>query len=416
MIFAGIFAAQAVACSIPVFRYALENWQPDPYVAIVLHRGELTTEQQQTVQELRSNDAAQSGAPHLIVRTIDLDVESDAYAAELAKENVGGNLPAVLVQTPARSGEQETVFAAELTSANVARLTDSPLRRDISSRLLKGDSVVWVYLECGIEEQDNEKFSMLSGELARLQGELKLPEIEDEDLSDLTADPESLRIRFSAVRLSRDDVLESAFRDMLLHVEHDLRDEPYLDQPMAFPVFGRGRALYALVGDGVAPDLIREACEFLTGACQCTVKAENPGVDILMKVDWDSFIEPTEAVESNLPPLAGFSGFGDAADENTTDIQLSQNTVTPETVNTNQITVEDPPTSGMSVEPQQSQAGDLQITGVQPAVAEDGATVALVDMDSSATNVVMQNVVYVLLFAGVAVVVATILLTRRQGS
>ena len=152
---------------------------------------------------------------------------------------------------------------------------------------------------------------MLTKELSRLQNELKLPEIEDQDLSDLTADPESLKIRFSAVRLSRNNDAEAAFRNMLLHVEHDLLDEAYIDQPMAFPVFGRGRVLYALVGDGLMPELIEEACQFLTGACQCTVKAENPGVDLLMQVDWDNFIQPMDVPDTALPPLAGFTGFGE---------------------------------------------------------------------------------------------------------
>jgi len=257
---------------------------------------------------------------------------------------------------------------------------------------------------------------MLSEELTRLQGELKLPEIDHEDLSDLAADPETLRIRFSAVRLSRDDVQESAFRDMLLHVEHDLLDEPYLDQPMAFPMFGRGRALYALVGDGVAPDLIREACEFLTGACQCTVKAENPGVDILMKIDWDSFIEPTETVDTSLPPLAGFTGFGDGSEASTTDIQLSQNTIAPDTVTPNQTTAQNPSTPNSSTEPQQIHMDDLQAKDVQPVIGGGAASAEVIDMRSPSTNVVMQNVIYVLLFAGFAVVAVTILLTRRSGS
>ncbi|MCH2202906.1 MAG: hypothetical protein MK102_13115 [Fuerstiella sp.] len=385
-------------------------------MATILHRGELTTEQLQTAEILRSNDSAQSNAAHLIVRTIDLDAEPDAFAAQLAEENSDGKLPAVVLQTPARFGERETVLAAELTPANVVQLTDSPLRRDISNRLLKGDSVVWVYLECGIQEKDEEKFSMLSDELTRLQGELKLPEIDQEDLSDLAADPETLRIRFSAVRLSRDNVQESAFRDMLLHVEHDLRDEPYLDQPMAFPMFGRGRALYALVGDGVAPDLIREACEFLTGACQCTVKAENPGVDILMKVDWDSFIEPTETVDTSLPPLAGFTGFGDGSEAGTTGLQVSQNTIVPDTVIPNQTITQNSPTSDSSAEPQQIHMDNLQTKDDQPVVGDGVTSAEVIDTQSPSTNTLLTNVIYVLLFAGFTVVAVTIFLARLSRS
>ena len=49
---------------------------------------------------------------------------------------------------------------------------------------------------------------------------------------------------------------------------------------------------------------------FLTGGCQCTVKAQNPGVDLIMNVDWDKLVVPSETIDEELPPLAGFSGFG----------------------------------------------------------------------------------------------------------
>jgi len=32
-------AGVAHACQVPVFRYALERWTPDPYEAFVIHRG-----------------------------------------------------------------------------------------------------------------------------------------------------------------------------------------------------------------------------------------------------------------------------------------------------------------------------------------------------------------------------------------
>ncbi|TWW12353.1 hypothetical protein E3A20_01920, partial [Planctomyces bekefii] len=35
---------------------------------------------------------------------------------------------------------------------------------------------------------------------------------------------------------------------------------------------GRGRVLYALVGDGIAEGTIAAACDFLTGPCSCQVK------------------------------------------------------------------------------------------------------------------------------------------------
>ena len=401
LVFFGFFIAPASACSIPVFRYALENWQPDPYVAYVLHSGELTAEQQELIETLRSQDREGDTSANLIVDTINLDAEPGEFATQLRKENASLTLPSIVVQTPEKRTAPVTVFAGDFSPINVARLISSPMRTDIKDRLLNGDSVVWVYLECGIQEKDDEAFSMLTQELSRLQDELKLPEIQEEDLADLATSPESLSIRFSAVRLSRDDAQETALRDMLLHVEPDLLDDDYISQPMAFPIFGRGRALYALVGDGVAPDLISEACQFLTGACQCTVKAENPGVDILMQVDWDLFIQPTEAIDDSLPPLAGFSGFGENTESHHDEIQLTQNTVSDE--------VENSALSSSVSEPD----------GESPQATTDVTSVDAVrntDETTSSASAVWQNVFYVMLLAGGAVFIATLFLSRRTGA
>ena len=386
-----------------MFRYALENWRPDPYVAFVLHEGELTAEQQNLLDTLRSKDLEGTVSVNLIVKTFDLAAEPDEVATQLREENKDVTLPCLIVQTPAKRSQPQTVFSGELTSANVAQLVNSPLRSNIKDRLLKGDSVVWVYLESGVQQVDDEAFAMLTQALDRLQGELKLPEIEEEDLKDLAAAPESLKIQFSAVRLSRDEVRESAFRDMLLHVEHDLLDEAYLNQPMAFPIFGRGRALYALVGDGLAPDLVEEACRFLTGACQCTVKAENPGVDILMQVEWDKFIQPSEAVDASLPPLAGFSGFGQGPKGSGSDVQVAEDAAG----RSDEIAIIPP----LSVEPDSTEGLPLEpvVTEVEALSLE-----STIDTSTASASSAWKNAIYVLMLAGGAVAVATLFLMGRS--
>src|SRR5262249_34256194 len=53
-----LLAADAAACSVPVFRFAFENWNPAPHQVIVLRRGPLNEAQQTCVRRLR--DAATS--------------------------------------------------------------------------------------------------------------------------------------------------------------------------------------------------------------------------------------------------------------------------------------------------------------------------------------------------------------------
>ncbi|MFH1719194.1 MAG: hypothetical protein ABIF19_17700, partial [Planctomycetota bacterium] len=120
------------------------------------------------------------------------------------------------------------------------------------------------------------------------------------------AETPGLSFEFSILPVSRSDPNEQMLLTMLLRSEPDL--DEYADGPVVFPVFGRGRALYALAGEGINADNIREAIGFLTGPCGCEIKMLNPGVDLLMAVNWDAAVmkfyeEFYETQEEQLPEL-----------------------------------------------------------------------------------------------------------------
>lgn len=303
-------ASLAIACSVPVFRYALEHWRPDSYVAFIFHDGPVTEQQQAVIDQLAPKSLNSAAQANLVTRLVDVSGDLSPQLQQLQEAHPSEDLPWVVVQSPAKLGPPQTVFQGALSSENIASVLDSPARSTISKRLLDGQSVVWVFLDCGRAEEDDAAFELLTGELKKLESELKLPEIAQEDLKDLSVAADALKIAFSAVRISKADAAEASFVEMLLSTEPDLRDPEFVDQPMAFPIFGRGRALYALIGKGITPELIKEASQFLTGACQCTVKAQNPGTDLVMNVNWDSLVITSEPSDKDLPPLAGFSGFG----------------------------------------------------------------------------------------------------------
>lgn len=305
------------ACSVPVFRYALEHWQADPYVAVVFHRGELSPEQRSLVDRLDPKPEAGRSITNVMVRTVDLDTESSEAILELWKQHETEALPLVSLQSTQKLGPPQTIWSGELSAETVAALITSPVRSQLRDRLIAGDSVVWVFLESGVKESDDAAFSLLEQELARLQNVIELPAIEEQDLAELTLDPEELKIAFSALRVSRDDQQERLLIEMLLRVEPDLLEEPYVKQAMAFPIFGRGRALYALVGDGITAETIEDASRFLTGACQCTVKAQNPGVDLLMSVDWDLHVTPALPYDDSQPTLTGLTSLAAAMQADT---------------------------------------------------------------------------------------------------
>ena len=99
---------------------------------------------------------------------------------------------------------------------------------------------------------------------------------------------------------------------MLLGSEEDLAESK---EPIAFPIYGRGCVLYALVGKGINAETIDEACAFLVGPCSCIVKEENPGVDLLVSADWDGQVRRQAVPERALPELTGFSAFLEASSQ-----------------------------------------------------------------------------------------------------
>ena len=89
-----------------------------------------------------------------------------------------------------------------------------------------------------------------------------------------------------------------------MHMESDLKD--LKDKPMFFPVFGKGRALEPLIGEGIDEDNVLDYCSYITGACSCEVKKQNPGIDLLTRLDWIAAMEGSEIVlEKLLPPMEG---------------------------------------------------------------------------------------------------------------
>ena len=307
-----ILSATAFACSVPVFRYAIEHWRPDAYRIFVYHDQDLTDDDRKLLAKIESD--AKAGA-NVQAQVFDLRTSLEPIDKARWGLHADKTLPQMIVQLPAGIGGGEApVGVANWSATEVNNLITSPKRSEIGKRLVAGE-VVWVFLESDDKDESDKLFQLLNDQLSIQQETLELPEIDAADLSELSADPESLEIKFSTVKVSRSDVAEKWFVEMLLSIEPDLRDAELVDQAMVFPVFGRGRALYALVGEGINPDMIRDAATFLTGACQCTVKAENPGVDLLIPMPWDNLIKVTEPVEVALP-LVGLGGGLPMADEN----------------------------------------------------------------------------------------------------
>ena len=311
----GLQVATASACSVPVFRYALEQWQADNLQIVVFHRGELSADQQALVARVEPKDLDAKFVANVWIKTVDLDEAQDKDVLALwetqADAKASDSLPWMVVLPPPKSMASGPVMSAPFNEANVDNLLDSPARVEMAKRLIKGDSVVWILLEGGTKDKDDAAAEILNSELKRLETVIEPPEIDPADIADgsLTIDPESIKIKFSVVRVSRDDPKEKSFVEMLLATEPDLRDAEFDGEPMALPVFGRARSLYALIAKGINAETVEDASRFLTGACQCTIKAQNPGVDLLTSTEWDKHIDVNFKPDTSIPTLVGLGGF-----------------------------------------------------------------------------------------------------------
>jgi hypothetical protein len=299
------------ACQVPVFRYALERWLADRYEVVVLHDGQIDEAFKANYKRL---ETSVSEATNAIVRVIDMRQSKDPMHAHLwaRKPESHPSLLAILYPQSAREIPERLMAAMPFTDDANEHLFSSPVRETIAQRLSKGQSAVWVFVPSGQLEKDEAARQILEQEIVRCQQLLVLPTLEELELKDDEAREQAgrLRIEFTTVTLNRDDSREHYLMKMLLGSESDLAT---INEPLAFPVFGRGRVLYALVGKGINREMIHSACQFMVGPCSCQVKAQNPGFDLLMNWDWETSIggvkisdplpdAPEEPVLLKIPP------------------------------------------------------------------------------------------------------------------
>lgn len=288
------------ACQVPVFRYALERWDTANYqVSIVPGAGGLNPKEQELARELQSATTA----------GINMAVETAAAGT--------GQTASLVLRYPTHPQRESAtpIWQAPLTDESRNALKDSPARQELRRRLLAGQSAVWIMLESGNVAKDEAANAELTKALAAAEENLKLPEgvatpaeleragpVGAAKAVDVLQSDLPLKIEFSILRLRRDDANEAALLAMLLHLEDDLGE--FANEPMAFPVFGRGRVLEPLIGKGIHEGTVVEHAGYLCGACSCEVKEQNPGMDLLLAGDWQTVAAPPPEVVKALPIIA----------------------------------------------------------------------------------------------------------------
>jgi len=263
----------APATRVPLFRWALERWPADRYAAVVRFNGTLAPEDEAAVAAIEKS------------------------GANVRVERVGGakraDLPWLEVAYPA--GPRPLLWSGRLGTSAIDTLLDSPARRELLHRLLKGESAVWVLVECGDKSKDDAAAALLESTLGELEKSLALPELREAPEDELTNKTVPLTLDFSVLRISRADAREAMLVRMLLRSERGLAERR---EPLAFPVFGRGRAL---AGTEVSAENVKRVAASLIAACANGAKGAAGGFDLLMTADWTGLVGEVPGKVTEIP-------------------------------------------------------------------------------------------------------------------
>lgn len=261
----------ASACTIPVFRYALDRWEPDAFRLVVPRAWATDREMSKLLVPLRGNAVAN-------VRV----EESDDTAVDRAR------LFFPHADSPLWQGDIDALV--------LMRLLDSPARRALRERLLAGDSVVWVVVTT---DADAAAVDRIASRLRFLEQVGELPEQNPDDPDSQLGPGPPLHLKFSVLRVSLADPGERIFAEMLAGPEHP----EFVPRGVSFAaaVFGRGRVLGAWPLAELDDRALEDASLFLTGRCSCRIKNGNPGWDILLQVDWEAALEAGGMIDGGGP-------------------------------------------------------------------------------------------------------------------
>ncbi|MCA9126072.1 MAG: hypothetical protein KDB22_03265 [Planctomycetales bacterium] len=299
----------ALACNIPVFRYALERWRTDVTEIVVLLDEPLTEAQSQELAKLgyRPGEPANQSRPvtfRLVETHQDLSAE-DQSLWNSVKANRDLSFPYLVIRNSYRRGPIH-VWQGALNDSGTRQLVQSPVRDELARRLLSGHSIVWLMVRSADETRNLEARQVIQEQCRVLSRSVKLPEGIGLPGSELFSNI-PLLLKFSLLEIDPSDVNESFLVSLFSAYQPAAVQEGV---PLVIPVFGRGRALEVVPADQLDTTLIADLTQFLCAACSCQVKEQNPGFDLLLSVNWDQELFGEGGM---LPPPPNSPGSGGKA-------------------------------------------------------------------------------------------------------
>ena len=251
---------QTFACTIPVFRFALDRWEADPFRLVIPASWATQPEMMKLLVPLRGNGEA----------NIRIEETADTTVTEAR------------LMFP----HQDTaLWSGKLDAATLPPLLDSPARQELLKRVLAGDSAVWVVCT---KDADKAEADRIEKRLRFLEQVAALPPQDPNDPDSQLGPGPPLKLKFSVLRLSLDQPEEKLFAAMLAGPKQ--QDFLTSGTPFAAAVFGKGRVLGSWPLTQLDDTAIEDASLFLIGRCSCRIKNENPGWDVVLKADWERML------------------------------------------------------------------------------------------------------------------------------
>ncbi|MGV3661509.1 MAG: hypothetical protein ACO1TE_15075 [Prosthecobacter sp.] len=268
-------------CTIPVFRYALDRWEADKFHLVLPAAASKDTALQDLLRPLRANGKA----------NLDITTSKDPAItqAELRPSRHDAQTPGA----PAAP-----LWSGPLDKPALEALLDSPARQQILRSILAGDSMVWVLADSG-SAADTAEAARIEKRLKFLEQVAALP-IQDPNDPDSQLGPgPPLKLKFTLLRLRRDDPAEKLLLQMLAGTPKTKIDPAATS--FAAVVFGKGRVLGAWPLADLDDRSLEETSMFLVGRCSCRLKTENPGWDLLLNIDWESALKAAGEASASTP-------------------------------------------------------------------------------------------------------------------
>lgn len=263
--------SSCLACTIPVFRFALDRWEADKFRLVIPAAMARQPETAKLLIPYRGNGPA----------NLKIEETRDPAAAD--------------AQLLDSRDSSRPLWSGAVDAGSLKTMLDSPGRQDLLKHIMAGDSVVWVIVDDGGPEGKTE-VARVEKRLRYLEQVVGLPQQDPTDPDSQLGPGPPLRLKFATLHVSMKDPSEKLFCAMLAGAK--CAEALAKGEAFAAPVFGRGRVLGSFPLRELDDTTLEDITMFLTGRCSCRVKNQNPGWDVLLQVDWESALQRVQAEQA----------------------------------------------------------------------------------------------------------------------